>query len=79
MCRTVQHVINTYTTTWNRTPVIVTLVNSFNQIINELSVNSENAEILSTGVTEQKMLAELDAVNLGVHLAEKRSCICDRS
>ena len=73
MCMAVKEVLNNHTAVWTPRVAFANQVGVFYNLLSELALSVEGAEIVSTGATEDKSIAEAAAVKLAVNLAKRAS------
>ncbi len=73
MCKAVQDVLTKHQTLWEPKVAFKNQATTFNNLMGEMSVAMENAEIISTGATGDKTNTEMSAVLLAVNLAKRGS------
>lgn len=73
MCMSVKEVLNNHSAVWSPKVAFKNQVTVFNSLMNDISLSVEGAEIVSTGATEDKSVAEMKAITLAVNLAKRAS------
>ena len=73
MCMAVKEALNNHTAVWTPSVAFGNQATAFNNLMAEMSLSVEGAEIVSTGATEDKSIAERKAVKLAVNLAKRGS------